>query len=72
MRHFTKLFSIVALAVSATVANAQTPTTPPTLKWDAGEIGVIYAADQDTYFDVLKDGAGNPASSWSPVTWGQS
>ena len=71
MNNFTKLFSVVVLSFVATVSNAQTPTTPPTLKWDAGEIGVIYAADQDTYFDVLKDGAGNPASSWAPVTWGQ-
>jgi hypothetical protein len=71
MNSFTKFFSVVALATIATVSNAQTPTTPPTLKWDAGEIGVIYAADQDTYFDVLKDSKGNPASAWAPVSWGQ-
>ena len=71
MNNFTKLFSIVALAAIATVSNAQTPTTPPTLKWDAAEIGVIYAADQDTYFEVLKDGQGNAANAWAPVTWGQ-
>ena len=71
MNNFTKLLSVVALSLATHVANAQTPTTPPTLKWDAGEIGVIYAADQDTYFDVLKDSKGNSVSSWVPVTWGQ-
>ncbi len=71
MNSFTKFFSVVALATIATVSNAQTPTTPPTLKWGPEEIGVIYAADQDTYWDVMKDSDGNPANSWSPVTWGQ-
>lgn len=71
MNSFTKFFSVVALATIATVSNAQTPTTPPTLKWAPEEIGVIYAADQDTYWDVMRDSDGNPANSWSPVTWGQ-
>ena len=69
MNNFTKFFSVVALATIATVSNAQ--TTPPTLKWAPEEIGVIYAADQDTYWDVMRDSDGNPANSWAPVKWGQ-
>lgn len=68
---FTQLCSIVALSLAATVTHAQTPTTPAPLKWDAGEIGVIYAADQDTYPDVLRVGEGIPANTWAPVVWGQ-
>lgn len=74
MNTITQFLSIVALSAVATVANAQdanTPTTPAALPWDAAEIGVIYAADQDTYSDVLRVGEGVPASAWAPVTWGQ-
>lgn len=71
MSIFTKLFAVSAIACMATVGRAQEVTTPPSFNLDAGEVGVIFAADQDTYFDVIKDSKGNPASSWAPVKWGQ-
>lgn len=73
MKISTKLFSAAAIAAIATSGiNAQTPADPATLNYDPAEIGVIFAADQDTYWEVLKDGNGNVASDWAPVTWGQS
>lgn len=52
-------------------ANAQTPPDPAEVNYDPADAGVIFAADQDKYFEVLRDGNGNPASDWSPVSWGQ-
>lgn len=73
MKISTKLFSAAAIAAIATSGiNAQTPSDPAVLNYDPAEIGVIFAADQDTYWEVLKDGNGTPASDWAPVTWGQS
>jgi len=71
MNIFTKLFVVSAIACTTTAVQAQEVTTPPSFNLDAGEVGVIFAADQDTYFDVIKDSKGNPASSWAPVKWGQ-
>ena len=71
MKISTKLFSLAALAAIAANVNAQTPSDPATLNYDPAEIGVIFAADQDTFFEVLRDGNGNAASDWAPVTWGQ-
>lgn len=72
MKISTKLLSLAALAAMASNASAQTPNDPPALNYDPAEIGVIFAADQDTYWEVLRDGNGNPASDWAPVSWGQS
>ena len=71
MNMFTKLFALSAIACMATAVQAQEVTTPPTFDIDPGEVGVIFAADQDTYFEVIKDSKGNSASSWAPVKWGQ-
>lgn len=71
MKISTHFLPFVALAAIATSASAQTPTTPPEIKWDAAEVAVIYAADQDKFFEVIKDSQGNPANAWAPVTWGQ-
>lgn len=68
---FTKLFAVSAIAFMATAVQAQEVTTPPTFDIDPGEVGVIFAADQDTYFEVIKDSKGNSASNWAPVKWGQ-
>ena len=71
MNMFTKLFAVSAIACMATAVQAQEVTTPPTFDIDPGEVGVIFAADQDTYFEVIKDSKGNSASNWAPVKWGQ-
>ena len=71
MNMFTKLFAVSAIACMATAVQAQEVTTPPTFNIDPGEVGVIFAADQDTYFEVIKDSKGNSASNWAPVKWGQ-
>jgi len=71
MKTFTHFVSAATFSLVALVANAQTPTTPAALTWDAGEIGVIYAADQETYPDVMRVGEGVPANTWAPVSWGQ-
>ena len=70
MKNFTLLLAAAALFASAN-ASAQTPDDPAKVDYDPAEVGVIYAADQDTYFEVLRDGNGNSASDWAPVTWGQ-
>ena len=72
MKFSTKIFSLAAIAaLSTTAINAATPDDPAALNYDPAEIGVIFAADQDTYWEVLKDGNGNAASDWAPVSWGQ-
>ena len=72
MNFSTKLFSTLAMTSMATLAiNAATPDDPTALNYDPAEIGVIFAADQDTYWEVLRDGNGNAASDWAPVAWGQ-
>lgn len=65
------LFLCGAACILAAQANAQTPEDPAALDYDPAEVGVIFAADQDKYFEVLRDGNGNPASDWVPVSWGQ-
>lgn len=72
MKISTKLFSLAALAALASNVNAQTPSDPATLNYEPAEVGVIFAADQDTFFEVLRDGNGNPATSWTLPVWGQS
>lgn len=67
-----KTSTLIALTLCAAAANAQTPDNPAVLTYDPAEVGVIYAADQDTYFETLRDGNGNSASDWAPATWGQS
>lgn len=72
MKFSTKLFSAAAIAALATSGiYAATPDDPATLNYDPAEIGVIFAADQDTYWEVLRDGNGNPTTDWAPVGWGQ-
>ncbi len=72
MKFSTQSFVAVAIAVTS-CANvlAQTPAAPPAFTVDPAGAGVIYAADQDTYFEVLRDKDGNPANAWAPVVWGQ-
>ena len=73
MKFSTKLFSAAAFAAIATSGiSAQTPNDPAPLNYDPAEIGVIFAADQDTYWEVLRDGNGNAASDWNQPVWGQS
>lgn len=72
MKFSTKVLSAAAMAAIATSGiSAQAPNDPAPLNYDPAEIGVIFAADQDTYWDVLRDGNGTPASDWAPVVWGQ-
>ena len=72
MKISTKLFTAAAIAAIATSGiNAQTPADPAPLSYDPAEIGVIFAADQDTYWEVIKDGNGTPASEWTLPVWGQ-
>lgn len=72
MNMFTKFIAASAIACMTTAAiQAQVVTTPPVFNLDPAEVGVIFAADQDTYFEVIKDSKGNPASKWAPVKWGQ-
>lgn len=66
-----KTSTLIALAFCAAGLYAQTPDNPAEITWDPAEVGVIYAADQDTYFETLRDGNGNPASNWAPANWGQ-
>ena len=70
MKNSTFLLAAAALFSAATV-NAQTPDNPAALDYDPAEVGVIYAADQDTFFEVLRDGNGNAASDWTLPVWGQ-
>lgn len=72
MNMFTKFIAASAIACMTTAAiQAQVVTTPPVFNLDPAEVGVIFAADQDTYSDIIKDSKGNPASKWAPVKWGQ-
>lgn len=71
MNIFTKFFAVSAIVCLSTASQAQNVTTPPVFNLDAAEVGVIFAADQDTYFEVIKDSKGNSASNWTPVKWGQ-
>lgn len=70
MKNSTLLLAAAALFASAN-ANAQTPNDPAALDYDPAEVGVIYAADQDKYFEVLRDGNGNAANGWTTPVWGQ-
>lgn len=70
MKHFLLSLSAIALAGVANL-NAQTPVDPPAVDFDPAEVGVIFAADQDKYFEVLRDGNGAAANDWAPVSWGQ-
>lgn len=73
MKTSTRILTVASLAFIVAAASAQTtPDTPPTIKWDPAEVAVIYAADQETFFDVFKDSKGNPANAWTQPTWGQS
>lgn len=73
MRISTKILSAAAFAAIATTSiNAQTPSDPKPLNYDPAEVGVIFAADQDKFFEVLRDGNGNAASDWTQPVWGQS
>lgn len=73
MKNFNRIFSVAAIAtLSVAGLSAQTPDDPKALKLDPAEVGVIYAADQDKFFEVLRDGNGNPASDWTQPVWGQS
>lgn len=65
------LFAAVIAAFTSTGINAQTPEDPAPVDYDPAEVGVIFAADQDKYFEVLRDGNGTPASDWSLANWGQ-
>ena len=72
MRKFNHFLAVATLATITTVGmNAQTPNDPPTLDYDPAEVGVIYAADQDTFFEVLRDGNGNAVNDWTLAPWGQ-
>ncbi len=71
MKISTRFLSLSAIAAVAFGVSAQTPTTPPAFTIDPADVAVIFAADQDTYFEVAKDSQGNPANSWAPVKWGQ-
>lgn len=71
MRKFNHLLAVATLATVTAGMNAQTPNDPPTLDYDPAEVGVIYAADQDKFFEVLRDGNGNSATDWAQVSWGQ-
>lgn len=67
----TKLLYSAAFVSVAFTVTAVEPTTPPVITWDPAEVGVIYASDQETFCDVMKDSKGNSVSAWAPVTWGQ-
>lgn len=67
----TKLLSSALLASAALSMTATEPTTPPVISWDPADVGVIYASDQDTFFDVMKDSQGNAANAWNQPVWGQ-
>lgn len=72
MKKFNCFFSAMAIAaLTSSAVSAQTPDNPPVLNYDPAEVGVIYAADQDTFFEVLNDSKGNPANAWTPAGWGQ-
>lgn len=71
MEIYTKLCATAFVAMSCLSVAAQQPSNPPALTWDAAKVGVIYAADQDKYPDVLVDTKGNPVSNWAPLEWGQ-
>lgn len=71
MKNSTLALTIAAAFVCSANINAQTPDDPAALNYDPAEVGVIYAADQDKYFEVLRDGNGVPASDWAPASWGQ-
>lgn len=72
MKFTTQILTAAAFAAIATTGiNAQTPSDPAPLNYDPAEVGVIYAADQDTFFEVLRDGNGNPATDWNQPVWGQ-
>lgn len=67
----TKLFALLSVAVCSLTANAQYPTNPPAVTWSPSEVGVIYAADQEKFTEVMSDIRGNAADQWSTVSWGQ-
>lgn len=72
MKNSTSILSLAAvMAVFSLPVNAQTPDDPAVLEYDPAEVGVLFAADQDTFFEVLRDANGNPVSDWAPVSWGQ-
>lgn len=72
MKIITKVvFTATIATVAATSINAQTPEDPAPVNYDPAEVGVIFAADQDKYFEVLRDANGKPASDWTTPVWGQ-
>lgn len=69
MKKSTLFLSAVLIATAS--VNAQTPDDPAALPYDPAEVGVIYAADQDTFFETLRDGNGTPVNNWTLQNWGQ-
>ena len=71
MKNSTRFISLISLGIFGLTATAQTPTTPPALSWNPAEVGVIFAADQEKFPEVINDSKGAPVSNWSQPTWGQ-
>lgn len=71
MKTSTRILSLASMAIVVVTAGAQTPDTPPTIKWDPSEVAVIYASDQEKFFEVFRDSQGNPANAWTLPVWGQ-
>lgn len=69
MKKSTLTLSLALMAFAANV-NAQTPDDPAALSYDPAEVGVIFAADQEKYPEVMQTSKA-PASDWAPVSWGQ-
>lgn len=72
MKLSTQFLTLACLAAVTVPTLAQTtPDTPPAIKWDAADVAVIYAADQDKFPEVFKDSKGNAANDWTAASWGQ-